>query len=59
MSVKPGMFRQIADFIGDDEIDLDWFLDHMTVTMDDQTKKVVIVIDDINEQEYEWIREEI
>ena len=59
MSIKQGMFRQIANFIGEDEIDMDWFLDHTTVTMDDQTKTMTIVIDGMNEQEYEWIKEEI
>jgi len=59
MAVKEGMFRQIANFISEDEIDTDWFLDHMTVAIDDQTKTVTIVVDNINEQEYEWIKEEI
>lgn len=59
MAVKEGMFRQIANFVGEDEIDMDWFLDHMTVTLDDQSKTVTIVMNNINEQEYEWIKEEI
>lgn len=59
MAVKEGMFRQIANFIGEDEIDKDWFLNHMTVTCDDSTKTVTITIDNMNEQEYEWVKEEL
>lgn len=59
MAVKEGMFRQIANFIGEDEIDIDWFLLHMTVELDDHSKTIKITIDNMNEQEYEWIKEEI
>lgn len=59
MSVKEGMLKEISDFSNSGEIDDDWLLRHMAVNCDDGCKTVTIVIDNINEQKYKWVKEEM
>lgn len=56
--IKPGMLDQIREFFGDEEIDIDWLLNHISITFG-ECNKVTITIDDMNEQEYKWLKEEI
>jgi len=44
----------LRDFIC--EIDNDWVLRHMEVIFDDYTKTIQVRIDNINEQEYGWLK---
>lgn len=49
----------IKEFFGDEEIDQDWFMRHVSIEMDGRCKTIVITVDNINEQEYSWIEEGI
>lgn len=59
MSIKIGTLKQIKEFIGDEEIDADWMMEHTSIKFDDFTKTVTIKIDDMDEQEYKWLKEKI
>ena len=59
MSIKSGMLNQIREFFNDSEIDEDWLISHISVKFDDNSKTVTIMIDNINYQEYQWLKDEI
>lgn len=59
MAIKKGMIKQIYDFFGDEEIYEEWMLNHISVSCSDSDKTVQITIDNINEQEYQWFKDEI
>ncbi len=56
--IKQGMLRQICEFFADDMISDEWLLDHVSVSFDDRTKTVNISVDNMNDQEYRWLKEE-
>lgn len=58
MAIKTGMLQQVRGFFGDDEIDEDWLLRHISVVLDEGTKSVSIQIDNLNDQEFQWLKEE-
>lgn len=51
--------QAIIEIIRDCEIDNEWFERHMKVKSDDATKTITITIDNMNEQDYNYIKEEI
>jgi len=50
------MLEALREFF-DDELPADeWFMRHTTVSFDDVCHQVTIVIDNLNEQDYAWLR---
>lgn len=43
-------------FFGDLQINNEWLLLHIDIDFDDITKTVTIKIDDMNDQEYDWLK---
>ena len=57
MTISEGMLEAIRQFLGDSEIDSEWLMRHINIELDDHSNTVVITIDNINHQEYQWIKE--
>lgn len=54
-----GMVKQIRELMSDESgIDDDWFITHMHYELDDFDKSITIKIDNLNEQEFAWLKEE-
>jgi len=47
----------IEEFFSDKMIDIDWRLRHTSIEFNDRLKSVTIVVDNMNEQEYYWLKE--
>lgn len=48
--------EELQEFIGSGEIDDDWFMCHMNLSFDDVTHTIKIEIDNVNEQDYFFIK---
>lgn len=57
MSITREQLEELREFFNDYEIDEDWLCRHINIKFDNETKTVEITIDDMNEQEYEWLKE--
>ena len=57
MNISQNQLIVLQDFIGDPNIDNEWFLRHTDIKLDATTKTVTITINNINEQEFEWLNE--
>ena len=51
--------NQIKEFFSDEDIDNEWMRDHTSINFSDFDKSVSIKIDNMNEQEYKWLKENI
>jgi len=49
----------IKDFFGDADIDSEWLMRHVSVDLEDSSKTIRVSIDNMNYQEYGWIKETI
>ena len=49
--------NQIKEFFSDEDIDNEWMRDHTSINFSDFDKSVSIKIDNMNEQEYKWLKE--
>jgi len=47
----------LREFFSEEIPDDDFFMRHVDITMDDRCHQITIVIDNINEQEYKWIKD--
>ena len=51
--------KPICDFLLDSNIDGEWLTNHTIIEYDHRAKTIKIQIDNINDQEWEWIVEPI
>lgn len=59
MEIKLGMLEAIRSFLNTDSIDDEWLLRHISVEFYDNNRNVVITIDHMNCQEYQWLKDEV
>lgn len=55
MNITKTQLNQFRDFIADTDYD-EWLIEHADIKFYDQSKTIVIIIDNINEQEYDWLK---
>ena len=59
IAIKEEPLRQLKVFFYGDNIDDEWLMRHVSVDCHDPTRTVTITIDNINEQELEWFKEQL
>jgi hypothetical protein len=58
MVLKRGQIEAIRDFFDGEFTTEEWFILHTDIKFDDMTHTMTISIDNINEQEYGWLKGE-
>lgn len=56
MNITQKQLEAIRDFWEDTEIDEEWLLRHTEMTFNDYMHTIYITVDNMNEQEYEWLK---
>ena len=56
MNITEKQLKALEEFFCDEEIDIDWLLRHIEIEMDESMKTVIIKIDNMNAQEFEWLK---
>ena len=57
MSIKSETLEAIRLFFCDADIDEDWSLRHISIEVYDNGTTVIITVDNMEDQEYKWIKE--
>lgn len=56
MEITKDQLIQLREFFTDNFIEDDWLLLHADIKFEDVSKSVIITIDNVNEQEYNWFK---
>jgi hypothetical protein len=54
-----GVINQIQEFLCEGNIDTGWLIRHTEVEFEDISRTVIITIDNICDQEYGWLKDEV
>lgn len=57
MKITQNQLESLRSFMGDPQIDDEWLLMHIDLEFEDQCKTITIKIDNMNDQEYKWMKE--
>jgi len=58
MSISRELAQEIKEFF-DGSVDLEWTMQHCEITCNDSTKTINIAIDNVSDQNYNWVKDEL